>query len=89
VYNIAAQLGVDPKRLCEYNNLANCSEISGWCGALKIPVNGPVTPTPAPGPGPSGQKYLCDTANLQCVPNAQGTQTKDQCAAVCKHFSSQ
>jgi hypothetical protein len=67
---------------------ANC----GLCGKGSSPLPpgpapgpGPVTPTPAPGPGPSGQKYLCDTANLQCVPNPQGGQTKDQCEAVCHH----
>jgi LysM repeat protein len=36
--NIAAQFGVDPKRLCKFNNLANFSQISGMCGGLKIPV---------------------------------------------------
>jgi hypothetical protein len=38
VDSIAAQFGVDPKRLCKFNNLTNCSQFSAWCSALKIPV---------------------------------------------------
>jgi len=52
---------------------AHCSDIP------PAPTPAPVVPTPAPGP-----KYFCDTAALKCMPNA-GTQTKDQCEAVCKH----
>jgi hypothetical protein len=37
--------------------------------------------------GPVPTTYLCDTANLKCVENTAGTQTKDQCEAVCHHFA--
>jgi hypothetical protein len=35
---IAAQFGVDPKKLCAYNNITNCSVFSFRCSALAIPV---------------------------------------------------
>jgi hypothetical protein len=35
---IAAQFGVDPKKLCAYNNITDCSAIGFRCNALAIPV---------------------------------------------------
>jgi hypothetical protein len=39
VDQIAAQFGIDPKRLCEYNNMTNCSALSFRCSALAIPIH--------------------------------------------------
>jgi hypothetical protein len=35
---IAAQFGVDPKQLCAYNNMTNCSALNFRCSAVAIPV---------------------------------------------------
>jgi hypothetical protein len=35
---IEAQFGVDPKKLCAYNNMTNCSALNFRCSAVAIPV---------------------------------------------------
>jgi hypothetical protein len=39
VDQIAAQFGIDPRVLCEYNNMTNCNALSFRCSALAIPIH--------------------------------------------------
>jgi hypothetical protein len=77
VYQIAQQFGVDPDRLCVYNNMTNCSDLAFGCSALAIPVTPPVAP--------SGTRatFKCqpDTATCEEVKEGEGGVPLADCMA--------
>jgi hypothetical protein len=77
VYQIAQQFGVDPDRLCVYNNMTNCSDLAFRCSALAIPVTPPVPP--------SGTRatFKCqpDTATCEEVTEGEGGVPLADCMA--------